>query len=89
MPILVTRKFDENPIKIERVNLETPISHYKTMRICFFKRPRAPNSGSGPIWPKCELIRDFMPVLVTCKFDKDPINNESASVDTSFSLYSL
>ena len=30
-----------------------------------------------------------MPVLMTCKFDKDPINNERASVDTSFSHYTL
>ena len=30
-----------------------------------------------------------MPVLVTCKFDKDPINNERASMATSFSHYSL
>ena len=28
-----------------------------------------------------------MPDLVTCKFDKDPIKNERASVDTSFSHY--
>ena len=26
-----------------------------------------------------------MPVLVTCKFDEDPINNKHASVETSFS----
>ena len=24
-----------------------------------------------------------MPILVNCKFDKDPINNERASVETS------
>ena len=30
-----------------------------------------------------------MPVLVTYKFDKDPINNERASVGASFSYYSL
>ena len=30
------------------------------------------------IWPKFELIRDVMPVLVTCKFDEDPIKNEGA-----------
>ena len=28
-----------------------------------------------------------MPVLVICKFDKDPINNERASEETSFSSY--
>ena len=34
-----------------------------------FQTLKAPNSvGSGPIWPKFNL--DFMPVLVTCKFEK-------------------
>ena len=28
-----------------------------------------------------------MPAQVTCKFDKDPVNNERASVATSFSHY--
>ena len=28
-----------------------------------------------------------MPVLVTSKFDKDPINNEPASLETPFSNY--
>ena len=72
MPVLVTSKFDEDPIKNERANLETPFSHYKSGK--FFRRSRAPNSvGSGPNWPKFELVRDFMPVLVTCKFEKDLI----------------
>ena len=30
-----------------------------------------------------------MPHLVTCKFDKDPIKNECASVETSFSHYTI
>ena len=35
----------------------------------FFRRSRAANSVvSGPIWPKFELVRDFMHVLVTCKY---------------------
>ena len=60
MPVLVTSKFDEDPIKYEQASLDTPFSHY------------TPNSvGSGPIWQKFELVRDFMPVLVTCKFEKD------------------
>ena len=76
MPFLVTSKFDEDRIKNERASLETPFSHYKSMGN-FFRRSRAPNPvGSGPIWPKFELVRDFMPVLVTCKFEK---------VETSFS----
>ena len=33
-----------------------------------------------PIWPKFELVRDIMTVLVTCKNEKDPIKKESARV---------
>ena len=61
---------NEVPIKNDRASLETPFSHYKYMGI-FFRYSRAPNSvGSGPIWAKFELVRDFVPILVTCKFEK-------------------
>ena len=47
---------------------------------------RAPNSeGSGPIWPKFELIRDFMPVLVICKYNEDQIKTKGVSIETIFS----
>ena len=39
------------------------------------------------IRPEFELVRDFMPVLVTSKIDEDPIKNERASLETSFSHY--
>ena len=85
MPVLVTSKFDEDPIKNERANLETSFSYYKSMGL-FFRRSRAPNSiGSGPTWPKFELVRDFMPVLVTCKFEKYLIKNNREKMETSFS----
>ena len=31
---------------------------------------------SGPIWQKFELVRDFMHVLVTCKYKKDQIKKK-------------
>ena len=34
---------------------------------------------------KFELLREFMPVLVTCKFDEDRIKTEGVRVETSFS----
>ena len=40
---------------------------------------------SGLIWPKIELDRAFMPVLVTSNFDDDSIKNEQASMETPFS----
>ena len=42
MPVLVTSKFHEDPIKIEHASLETPFSHYKIVEI--FRRSRAPDS---------------------------------------------
>ena len=46
MPVLVTSKFEQDPIKIERAS--PPFSHYKYGK--FFRRSRALNSvGSGPI----------------------------------------
>ena len=59
-------------------------SHYKSIGI-FFKRSRAANATvQGLIWPKFELFRDFMSVLVACKKDEDPIKNEGARVVTTF-----
>ena len=53
--------------------------------------------NQGQITPKwqvwsCENLNlswDLTPVLVTCKFDKNQISNECASMETSFSHYSL
>ena len=51
-----------------------------------FRRSRAANSVvSGPIWPKFELVRDFMHVLVTCKYETDRIKSNREKVETSFS----
>ena len=84
--LLVTSKFDKDPItKKERASLETPFSCYKSMGN-FFRCSRAPYSvGSGPIWLKFELVREFMPVLVTFKFAKKHlIKNSRENVETSF-----
>ena len=52
----------------------------------FSRHSRAANSAVlGPIWPNFKLVRDVMYVLVTCKYEEDPIKNEGASVFTTFS----
>ena len=54
----------------------------------FFRRSRAANYVvRGPIWPKFELVRDFMHALITCKYKKDRIKNNQEKVETSFSHY--
>ena len=79
MPVLVTSNFDDDSIKNERASMETAFSHYKSMG-------NFTNSiVSGPTWPKFELVRDFMHVLVTCKYKKSWIKNNREKVETSFS----
>ena len=43
--------------------------------------------GHGNQWPEIELVRAFMPVLVTSNFDDDSIKNVWASKGTPFSHY--
>ena len=58
------------------------------MYIRNFWRSRACNSKvTDSIRPEFELCLDYMSVLVTSKFDEDPIKNERASLETPFSHY--
>ena len=85
MHVLVTCKNENDRFKNEGARVFTiflPLQVYGD----FFRRSRAANSAVlGPIWPNFELVRDVMYVLVTCKFEEDPIKNEGARVFTTFS----
>ena len=79
MPALVTSKFDEVPIKIEGT-----IDRSK-FKYGLFRHSRASNSEvNSLIWPEFEVILDFMVILVTCKFDEDPIKSDVALLRTTF-----
>ena len=66
MDVLVTCKYEEDPIKNEGARVDT------TLYSNFFRRARTDNSGVGVgIWLKFELIQAFMHVLVTCKNEDD------------------
>ena len=60
--------------------------HYRSDKVKYrlFWHSRASNSKvNSVIWPEFELIRDFiLAVLVTCKFDEDPIKSEVAILQT-------
>ena len=60
-------------------------SHYKSMGIFPDAQWAANSAVLGLIWPNFELVPDVMDVLVTCKYEEDPIKNEGARVDTTFS----
>ena len=71
MHVLVTSNFDNDSIKNEQASIETSLSSLKSMGYY---------SGNlrqiTRLWPKSELIQDFMHVIVTCKFKKDLVNNK-------------
>ena len=84
MYVLVTCKYEKDPIKNSRENVMTLFSPLELCGI-FFWRSRAANSVvGGPTWRKFELIQDIMHVLITCKFEKDRINSNGEKVVTSF-----
>ena len=83
MHVLDTCKNEEDPIKNEGARVFTSFLPLKVYGD-FSRRSRAANSAVlGPIWPNCELVRDVMDVLVTCKYEEDRIKNEGATVVTT------
>ena len=79
MDVLITCKFDEDLIKMKSLSSK---QHFpQSMR-----PSRAANSpANGQNWAKIKFVRDFITVLVICKFDEDPNKNEVAIVRTTFS----
>ena len=69
--------------KMKELECSQDFSHYKSMGI-FFRCSRAANSAvPGRIGPNLELVRDVIDVIVTCKFEIDPIKNRGARVFTT------
>ena len=83
---MLTCKFEDDLIKSEGAMLRTtfsPLQVYGKIS----HRPRASNSEvNSLIWLEIELVRDFKAVLVTCKFEEDPIKNEVAIPRKTFFL---
>ena len=51
----------------------------------FFRRLRATNSAvRGRIWPNFKLIQALMYVIITCKYEMDPIKNNREKGATPF-----
>ena len=67
-----------------------PINNESNVIYGLFQQSRANYSkATGLIRPEFELVWDLISALVTCKYDKDTINNEGACMETSFSYYNL
>ena len=79
MNVLVTCKYEEDPIKNEGARVFT------TLYSNFFRRARADNSGvGGGIWPNFEPIQFFMHVIVTCMIE---LKMKELECSQDFSLY--
>ena len=55
----------------------------KNQFLTFFKGRNS--AALGPIWPKFELIRALMHVIITCKYKKEWMKNSREKVETPFS----
>ena len=83
MYVLVTCKKEEDPIKIKALECS---QYYTIIAYGDFSRcSRAANSAVHcRIWSNFKLVRDFIIVPVTCKYEEDPIKNEGARVYINF-----
>ena len=84
MAILVTSKYEEDPIKIESARVAT------TLNIDFSNTqgqitPRS-EVESGRNSNSSEMLRDVTNVLVTSKNKEDPNKNEGARVATTLNI---
>ena len=68
-------------IRLKLKALEWP--QYKNTRCIDFFQRAAYSAVRGHIWPKFELIRDIVVILVTCKNEEDPLKNKDARVATT------
>ena len=85
MSSIVTCKNEDDRFKNEGARVFTRFRPFISLW-GFSRRSRADNSAVlGPIGPNFELVRDVMNVLVTCKYEEDPIKNKGARVLTTFS----
>ena len=73
--VLITCKYEKDQIKNSGENVMTSFSPLEVYGI-FFIRSRAANSVvHGQIRPNFKLIQALMHVIVTCKYEKDPIKS--------------
>ena len=64
--------------KMKALEWTKHFSHYNSM---------VAMETSGRIWPNFELIQALIHVLITCKYEKNPIKNSGENVMTSFPHY--
>ena len=65
MYIIITCKYEMNPIKKRSRKCDDTVFPTVNLSVAI--------ETSGRIWPNFELIQALIHVLITCKYEKDPI----------------
>ena len=76
MHVIITCKYEKDQKKNSREKVETPFFSIINLSVTMETR--------GWIWPNFKLIQALMYVIITCKYEKDPIKNSREKVETSF-----
>ena len=80
MDVFVTSNSKEDPNKNEGTRVATTLN-------IDFSASRADNSAvKGQIWLKLELTQDVMAILLTSKYEEEPIKIEGARVATTLNI---
>ena len=76
MHVIIVCKYEKDQMENSREKVETPFFPIITLSVTM--------ETSGWIWPNFGLIQALMYVIITCKYEKDPIKNSPEKVETSF-----
>ena len=76
MHVIITCKYKKDQMKNSREKVETPFFPIITLSVTM--------ETSGWIGPNFKFIQALMYVIITCKYEKDPIKNNREKVETSF-----
>ena len=57
----------------------------RSTKVFFGTQGQVTPEVNSPICPEFELVRDFIAILVTCKFEDNSIKSESTILQTTFS----
>ena len=85
MHVLIACKYEKDQMKNSGENVMTSFSPFNISLWDFFIRSRAANSVvHGEISPNFELIQALMYIIVTYKYEMNPIKNVRENVMTPF-----
>ena len=76
MHVNITYKYEKGRIKNSQEKVATPFFSILTLSVAM--------ETSSRIWSNFKLIQALMYVIVTCKYEMDPIKNSREKVATAF-----